>query len=88
MRFRYDGAFAMTARSQEIVIEIAGMRTDADAASVRAALRGVPGVADASASLSESAAVVTADPTIATPETLCAAIAAAGFTPGDVRFPE
>lgn len=78
----------MNARSQEIVVEIAGMRSAADATSVGAALRGLPGVADASASLDESLATVTADPTIATPELLRAAVAAAGFTPGEVRFPE
>ena len=78
----------MTARSQEIVIEIAGMRSEADVEIVRAALRGVAGVGDATASLDESSAIVTADPTVATPDILRAAIAAAGFTPGDLRFPE
>ena len=78
----------MTARSQEIVVEIAGMRSEADATTVGAALRGVAGVATATASVSESLAVVTADPTIATPEVLKAAVAAAGFAPGEVSFPE
>ena len=78
----------MTARSQEIVIDIAGMRSAADVELVCAALRGLAGVTDARASLSESLATITADPTVATPDTLRAAITAAGFTPGDVRFPE
>lgn len=78
----------MTARSQEIVIDIAGMRSEADVERVCAALRGVAGVADVFASLSESVATITADPTVATPDRLCAAVAAAGFAPGDVRFPE
>lgn len=78
----------MTARSQEIVIEIVGMRSAADVELVCAALRGLAGVTDAHASLSESLATVTADPTVATPDALRAAIVAAGFTPGDVRFPE
>jgi len=33
-------------------------------------------------------AIVTADPTVATPDLLRAAVVAAGFTPGEVRFPE
>ncbi|HEY7994155.1 MAG: cation transporter [Candidatus Eremiobacterales bacterium] len=78
----------MTARSQEIVIEIAGMRSAADVEIVSASLRGVAGVSDALASLTESVATVTADPTVATPAVLRAAVAAAGFTPGEVRFPE
>ncbi|HET9343312.1 MAG TPA: heavy metal-associated domain-containing protein [Candidatus Eremiobacteraceae bacterium] len=78
----------MTARSQDIVIEIADMRSAVDVEMVRAALCGIAGVTDAIASLGESLATVTADPTVATPDMLRAAIAAAGFTPGDVRFPE
>lgn len=78
----------MSARSQEIVIEVEGMRSDADAATVREALRAVAGVSDAFASLPESLATITADPTVATPDMLRAAVAAAGFAPGDVFFPE
>ena len=78
----------MTARSQEIVIEIAGMRSEADVELVCAVLRKLAGVTDALASLRESLATVTADPSVATPDMLRTAIAAAGFAPGDVRFPE
>jgi len=78
----------MTARSQEIIIEVVGMQSESDAATLSAALRGVAGVSGASASLAESLANVTADPTIATPDILSSAVVAAGFTPGEVRFPE
>jgi len=78
----------MTARSQEIVIEIAGMRSAADVEIVCAALRGLAGVSQVFASSSESLATVTADPAVATPDELRAAVASAGFIPGDVRFPE
>ena len=78
----------MTARSQEIVIEIAGMRSEAHVELVCTALRRLAGVSDAVASLIESIATVTADPTIATPDMLRMAISSAGFSPGDVRFPE
>ena len=78
----------MTARTQEIVIEIAGMRSDADVEKVCASLHGVAGVIAAFASSTESLATVTADPSVATPDVLRTAIASAGFTPGDVRFPE
>jgi len=78
----------MTVRSQEIIIEVAGMRSETDAATLSAALRGLAGVSGASASLTESLANVTADPTIATPDLLRAAVAAAGFTPGELHFPE
>jgi len=78
----------MTARSQEIVIEIAGMRSEADVEAVCAALRGLAGVSEAFASFTESLATVTADPTVATRQVLSAAVLAAGFTPGEVRFPE
>jgi copper chaperone CopZ len=78
----------MTARSQEIIIEVAGMRSDTDVALLTSALRELAGVRAASASLAESLATVTADPTIASPELLRAAVVAAGFSPGEVRFPE
>jgi len=78
----------MTARAQEIVIEIAGMRSEADVDRVCAELRSLAGVSEASASFAESLATVTADPTVATREGLSAAVVAAGFTPGEVRFPE
>ena len=78
----------MTARSQEIVIEIAGMRSAADVELVCAALRGLAGVSQAFASFTESLATVTADPTVATREVLSSAVVAAGFTPGEVHFPE
>jgi len=78
----------MTARSQEIVIEIAGMRSETDVELVCAELRRLAGVSEAFASFTESLATVTADPTVATREVLSAAVLAAGFTPGEVRFPE
>ena len=78
----------MAARSQEIIIEVAGMRSETDAAILCAALRDLAGVSAASASLAESSATVTADPTTATPDLLRAAIVAAGFAPGELRFPE
>lgn len=78
----------MTARSQEIIIEVDGMRSDADVAMLSAALHDLAGVSAASASLAESLATVTADPTVATPDLLLAAVVAAGFTPRELRFPE
>jgi len=78
----------MTARSQEIVVDVFGMRSETDIAMLCAALRDLTGVSDATASLAESLATVTADPTIATTEMLRDAVIAAGFTPGDVRFSE
>jgi len=75
-------------RAQEIVIEVGGMTSAADETAVAAALRGVPGVIAASASRAESIAGVTADPSAATPERLRAAVIAAGFAAGEVRFPE
>ena len=78
----------MAARSQEIIIEVAGMRSDTDVAMLSSALCDLAGVSAASASVAESLAIVTADPTVATPDLLRAAVVAAGFTPGEVRFPE
>lgn len=78
----------MTARSQEIIIEVVGMSSDADVAMLSATLRDLAGVSAASASIAESSAIVTADPTVATPDLLRGAVVAAGFTPGELRFPE
>lgn len=78
----------MTARSQEIVVEIAGMASAADEAAVADTLRGLHGVIRASASRAEGRATVTADPAVATPDVLRTAISAAGFVPGEIRFPE
>ena len=78
----------MTARSQEVVVEVAGMTSDADEAAVAGALLELDGVIAATARRSEGQATVTADPTVATVEMLRGAVSAAGFVPGDVRFPE
>lgn len=78
----------MTARAQEVVVEVAGMTSAADEVAVSDALLGLRGVTGATASRSDGLATVTADPSVATAEVLRDAIAAAGFVPGDVRFPE
>jgi copper chaperone CopZ len=76
------------ARAQEIVIEIEDLAGDDAERRVAAALRAVPGVASVEVSAGERLAVVTADPSIATPERLRSAISEAGYTAGDVHFPE
>lgn len=78
----------MTARAQEIVIEIAGMAGAADERAVVVALLAVRGVSAATASRAEGLATVTADPTVATDEALAAAVTKAGFAAAEVRFPE
>jgi len=75
-------------RVQEIVVEIDGMRSRDDELAVIAALAKVSGVVSATASASEGLAVVTADAAAATPELLRSAVERAGFTPGELRFPE
>lgn len=78
----------MTTRSQEIVIEIDGMTSAADEKAVGEALLATTGVTVATASRAERLATVTADPAVATPEKLRSVVFSAGFTPGEVRFPE
>jgi len=76
------------ARAQEIVIEIDDLAAGEAERRVAAALRAVPGVVSVEVSASERCAVVTADPSTATPDRLRAAISEAGQTAGEVRFPE
>jgi Cu+-exporting ATPase len=75
-------------RRQEIVIEVGGMTGPDCERRVAEALSAVPGVAAASASRHEGQATVTADPSVATPQKLIEAVAAAGYQAGEVRFPE
>ena len=76
------------ARAQEIVIEVDGMTCGHCERHVAEALSKVPGVASASASTVERRAVVTADPTVAAIDELRAAIADAGYVPGQITVPE
>jgi copper chaperone CopZ len=76
------------ARAQEIIIEIDDLAAGEAERRVAEALRAVPGVASVEVSAGERRAVVTADPSIATPERLRSAISEAGQTAGDIHFPE
>ena len=75
-------------RAQEIVVEVRGMSCENCERHVREALRGVSGVSSAAASRAEGVATITADPVLATPERLRAAIEEAGYEMGDLRYPE
>ena len=75
-------------RRQEVIVDVAGMTCANCERHVSAALLAVPGVSSARASWTEGHAIVTADPAEATEERLRAAIAEAGYDPGDVRYPE
>ena len=75
-------------RLQEIVIEVSGIRDAQGERTVAAALSAVAGVQSVRVDANERRAVVTGDPVVANPETLRAAIRAAGFATGDVWFAE
>jgi copper chaperone CopZ len=75
-------------RSQEIVVEIAGMKAADCEPLVAAALMAVPGVHAVRVERDQGRAVVTGDPSVAVPELLRAAVAGAHFEPGDVWLPE
>jgi copper chaperone CopZ len=75
-------------RLQEIVVEVSGMDGHDAENAVAAALGAVPGVQSVHVDARERRAVVTGDPDVAVPESLCAAIRTAGCTPGDVWFAE
>ena len=76
------------ARAQEIVIEVDGMTCGHCERHVAEALLKVRGVTSASASTAERRAVITADPTAAAADALRAAVIGAGYTPGEIIFPE
>ena len=71
-------------RLQELVIEVEGMTCGNCEEHVTRALLEVPGVKNASASLKERRAVITADGAVATVELLRAAIANAGYEAGEI----
>lgn len=64
---------------ETVTLKISGMACGGCAASVKAALEAVKGVLSAEVSLETARAVVAFDPGLVAGETLCAAIAAAGY---------
>jgi copper chaperone CopZ len=75
-------------RAQEIIIEVNGMTCAHCERHVTDALSAVAGVLTVRSSHAEGRAVITADPSLATPEELRAAVREAGYEPGDVLYPE
>jgi copper chaperone CopZ len=85
---RNRGGDFLTMRMQEIIIEVSGMTCPNCEAHVAKALHAVSGVRAVTVDHNEGRAVVTGDPSEATPEKLLAAVVAAGYAPGEVLFSE
>jgi copper chaperone CopZ len=75
-------------RIQEIVIEVSGMTSATSEKSISDALMTLPGVHAVQVDFRQGRVVVTGDSGAAASDTLCAAIASAGITPGEVWFAE
>lgn len=70
----------MSAETQVVKLNVTGMHCGGCANSVGAALRAVPGVQEASVSLTEASAQVVMDASVASPEDLIEAVARLNFS--------